>query len=309
MTIKNRILVSGLINIETTVKIPGFPLEYTPVQYNYNGIDSAVSGVGFNLAKALTSLGDTVDLVSLVGNDLNGKTIRDVLSDCGIGSGYISSSLNTTPLSVILYDQSGKRNIQCDLKDIQDAQYDPALFYKAMEPCEFLAMCNINFSRPFLKTAHDLGKTIATDVHTLSDVSDAYNADFMKYANILFLSNEGIRDSEEEFVKKLAAIYRNDIIVVGLGGKGALLYVKEDSYMGRFPAVRTREIVSTVGAGDALFSAFLHGYSRTRDPYLSLKKAVAFASYKIGTASASDGFLTGEELDALYDRMCATNLQ
>ncbi len=309
MTNENRILVSGLINIETTVKISGFPLEYTPVQYNYNGINSAVSGVGFNLAKALTSLGNTVDLVSLVGNDLNGKTVRDVLSDCGIGSGYISSSLNTTPQSVILYDPSGKRNIQCDLKDIQDTQYDPALFCKAMEPCEVLAMCNINFSRPFLKAAYDLGKTIATDVHTLSDISDAYNADFMKYANILFLSNEGIRDSEEEFVKNLAGIYRNDIIVVGLGGKGALLYVKEDGYMGRFPAVRTREVVSTVGAGDALFSAFLHGYSRTQDPYLSLKKAVVFASYKIGTASASDGFLTGEELDTLYDRIHATNFQ
>ena len=53
-----RILVAGLINIETTVRVDGFPIEYTPVRYPFFGVNATVSGVGYNVAKALTVLGD-----------------------------------------------------------------------------------------------------------------------------------------------------------------------------------------------------------------------------------------------------------
>ena len=58
----NKILVSGLINIETTLKIDQFPLNYFPVTYPFHGIQSTVSGVGFNLAKALIILGNQVKI-------------------------------------------------------------------------------------------------------------------------------------------------------------------------------------------------------------------------------------------------------
>lgn len=58
--------------METTVQIPGFPLEYAPIHYPSFGVNSAVSGVGANLCKALTTLGDSVNAVSLIGNDSNG---------------------------------------------------------------------------------------------------------------------------------------------------------------------------------------------------------------------------------------------
>ena len=53
-----QILVSGLINIETTLKVDSFPLEYKPVRYPFFGIQSTVSGVGYNIAKALTMVGE-----------------------------------------------------------------------------------------------------------------------------------------------------------------------------------------------------------------------------------------------------------
>ena len=50
------IFVSGLINIETTLRIKAFPLEYNPVNFPFFGIQSAVAGVGYNVSKALTAL-------------------------------------------------------------------------------------------------------------------------------------------------------------------------------------------------------------------------------------------------------------
>ena len=77
------------------------------------------------------------------------------------------------------------------------------------------------------------------------------------------------------------------------------MYVAEDRQLYHLPAVNTRPIVNTIGAGDSLFSAFLHGWVRHRNPYQALKEAILFASWKIGTAGAADGFLNAEELEQM----------
>ena len=60
-------------------------------------------------------------------------------------------------------------------------------------------------------------------------------------------------------------------------------------------------IINTIGAGDALFSSFVHVFSETNDPYLAIQKAVVFASYKIGEPGAAQGFLTAVARNDLYD--------
>lgn len=70
-----KIFVSGLLNIETTVAVRGFPIDYYPIDYPFFGIRSAVSGVGYNVAKALATLGDDVNLVSFLGDDAEAQRI------------------------------------------------------------------------------------------------------------------------------------------------------------------------------------------------------------------------------------------
>ena len=99
------------------------------------------------------------------------------------------------------------------------------------------------------------------------------------------------------------ARYGPAIAVIGLGSEGALLAVKKYGFVGHFPAVRSRPVVNTIGAGDALFSAFVHVYQQNRDPYLAIQKAIAFASYKIGETGAAEGFLDEAGLNALYESL------
>jgi ribokinase len=80
----SKILVSGLINLETTLKVEGFPLPYAPVRYPFLGVRSTVSGVGYNLAKALHTLGDEVVFCSLIGADGVGKWVLAELESLGI---------------------------------------------------------------------------------------------------------------------------------------------------------------------------------------------------------------------------------
>lgn len=299
----SKILVAGLTNIEVTLKVDSFPIHYNPVLYPFHGINSSVSGVGFNVAKALTRLGNAVNFLSLTGRDSAQKLVKQALSDEEIRVKYILDRLKQTPHSVVIYDSHGNRQANVDLKDIQESIYPQVLFEQALAECSLAVLCNVNFTRPFLEAARRAGKMVATDVHAINDVEDAYNRDYMAAANILFMSHEHLPCSPEDWAKWLIHRYGTEIIVIGMGAQGALLSVKRDNFIERIPAVQTRPIVSTIGAGDALFSSFIHYYQQSDDPYEAIRKAVVYASYKIGATSAADGFLSAAEFDAWFMRV------
>ncbi len=295
----SKILVSGLLNIETSVKIREFPINYYPIDYHFFGINSCVSGVAYNIAKALKTLSDDVTLFSIIGKDFEGDKVLNELSACNINSDYISREMPQTATSVILYDENGRRQIHCDLKDIQERSFKPDV--NSVDNCDIAIICNINFNRQLLKKAKELNKTIATDVHVLSNIDDEYNRDFMENADILFLSDENIPCEPKEFLMQIENKYHNQIIVLGQGGNGALMYVKADDTFYDLAPVKNNNIVNTVGAGDALFSSFIHFYSKGLTPVESLKRAEIFASQKISTNGASNGFITEKEIEDIYN--------
>jgi ribokinase len=293
----SRVFVAGLINLETTLAVDGFPIPYFPVRYPYFGVQTTVSGVGYNIAKALTTLGDSVHFASIIGKDGNADLVRKDLARDKIPDDLVLNDAEATAQSVIIYDPQGKRQIHTDLKDIQNLSFPEDRARPAIEASDLAAICNINFSRPLLAIASQAGKWIATDVHALSDLGDEYNRDYMAAAQILFLSDESLPAEPEEVARQVMGRFGSEIVVIGLGAKGALLAVRRDDVIERVPAVSTRAVINTIGAGDALFSAFLHSFLRTRDPYTAIRTASIFASYKIGTKGAADGFLTREELE------------
>lgn len=268
-----------------------FPIQYTPVRYPFFGVNSTVSGVGYNLARALSVLGDSVTLLSLIGGDPAAERVRKDLKDCQIGDDFILSHIEQTAQSVILFDANGRRQINVDLKDIQEQAYPEDLFLSASGQASIVALCNINFSRPLLKTARLAGKLIATDVHAISSLEDGYNQDFMAAADVLFMSDELLPEPPEDFARRVVDRFGTSIIVIGLGSRGALIYQSRDDTLEHIPAVNPRPVVSTIGAGDALFSCFLHYYTKGYDPQAALRRAVVFAGYKIGVAGAAEGFL------------------
>lgn len=294
-----KIIVAGLINIETTVKIDGFPIDYTPVRYPFFGVRSTVSGVGLNISKALTILGHEVDFLSIIGKDYAGDVVRAELKNIGVSDKHVLSLLNETAQSAIFYDDSGKRMISTDLKNIQETNYP--LAHLDLENADLAVLCNINYSRPMLQRAKDAGIPIATDVHTISSLDDDYNRDYMTAADILFMSDEALPTSPENWVRQIWEHYGTPIIGIGLGAKGALLAVKDSESIDIIPAKALRPIVNTIGSGDALFSAFVHSYLESKDPHLAMQKAVLFAGYKIGDRGAAEGFMTAKQLEKAYE--------
>ena len=292
-----KILVSGLVNTETTARVRKFPIDYYPVDYPFFGVQTAVSGVAYNIALAMTTLGDRVQLLSMTGDDFPASYIKSALHAAMISPEHIRIKLQQTPNSVVLYDETGRRQIYCDLKDIQETPY--GFTAEQVADADIVVACNINFNRELLRLAKEMGKLIATDVHVLRDIHDDYNRAFLEAADILFLSDEGIEGDPYGFIEALEETYHTPIIVLGRGSKGALLYVRDTDWFHEMPAAHVGEVVNTIGAGDALFSSFLHYYAKGYDPVECLKRAQVFAAAKIRVSGASKGFVTERDVEEM----------
>ncbi len=274
-------LVCGTLNFETTFPISAFPLEYEPVVYRSFELTSHPSGIGFNVARALTMLGNRVRLVSMVGPDFLGTALKQSMPRFGLSDEFIVPILDETPQSVVVFDKAGRRMITTDLKEIGRKLYPHDLFKEALRGCRAAVMTNANFSRPLLPVAKASSLTIATDLQTASENSREYDADFLDAADVIFASHEKLQVKPEDFLSTLWERSRARVAVVGMGEAGALFAIRSGE-ASHVPAMLIRPVVNTSGAGDALFSCFLHFYLDGNEPNLALRKASVFAAHKIG---------------------------
>ena len=88
-----------------------------------------------------------------------------------------------------------------------------------------------------------------------------------------------------------------------MGGKGAMLLDSESGRLLHLSACKNIKVVNTVGAGDALFAAFLHFTAKGLSPVDALMRAQVFAAIKIGTDGASKGFCTEDEVESRLTSM------
>lgn len=298
-----KILVSGLINVEANVCVGRFPVEYSPIEYAFHQTGVDFSGVALNIINALDCLGDAVVPVSILGKDSAAQTILSGFKDRNIPCSLLDCRMEQTCTSVVLFEDSGRRKIYCDLKDVQSLVFPFEKIRDAAAACDALIICNINFNDELIKNARSLGKTVFTDVQDLSDIHDAYNRRFLENADIVFLSDEKIPGRHEDFLLSLYHEYKNKVIVLGQGKSGALILNSEEGTVCSIESVQTRPVVNTVGAGDALCSCFAHYYVKGEKPLDCLKRAVTFASWKIGESGGAKGFADEKRLDELCSGM------
>ncbi len=150
-----KILVSGLINIETNICINNFPVMYSPIEYAFNQINTDFSGVAFNIINALHCLNDKVIPVSILGKDNIAEMIKAELKDKNITTEFVVSQIEKTCSSAILFDTNGTRKIYCDLKNIQDCIFPLSKIEKIATSCDGLVLCNINFNDELIKNARN----------------------------------------------------------------------------------------------------------------------------------------------------------
>lgn len=294
----SKFMVAGFVQFETIVKVDKLPLPYKQFESIPETINTDIGGAGFNQAMALRWLGNEVDFMSMVARNLSKRQIDAYLkrNEVDLSTDYVLPMLDGMPTSVILYCNGEKQTFE-DVKDIRHVEYDFELLESHIQDKEMVVMSNCNFCRPIIGLAQKYNKPIALNVRSMRADKIAPKEDFMKAADILYISDDDIECDPYDIVNDCREKYDPKILIMGLGNKGVILYTKEDNSVLEYKPVKTNEIVNTVGAGNALFSAFIHYYAKTKNAKESIKNALLFASYKIGFVGTSNGFMTEQQIE------------
>lgn len=294
----SRFMVAGFIQIETIVKVDSLPVSYVQFRSVPDMIDTNIGGCGYNESMALRWLGNEVDFMSMVGKDLNNNDFYKKLMVSGVDLSfeYVLPRLDSMPSSVILY-HNGTKQIFEDVKDIRTVAYDYELFERQIQDKDMVLISNCNFCRPLIELAKKYQKPLAVNVRSMRKERLVHKEDFLKAADILYISDDELDKDPYECIDECREKYNPEIVIIGIGSKGVILYTREDNTILEYKPVKINEVVNTVGAGNAMFSAFLHYYVKTGDAKEAIKDALLFAAYKIGFVGTSNGFMTESQIE------------
>lgn len=294
----SRIAVVGVTSLYMSVSVDEFPIRYQSTR-SPDWLRVGVGGAGYHIAKVLQTLGDEVNLCTVVGKDLSGAFIRTELQGGGLlGPGVIDT--HASSLGIVLVAADGHRMGQPYLAMVNAVEYPPAALCQSLQDADLAVITNARFARPLLQHARQQGVPVAVDVHLVADADDTYNAPWLEIADIIFCSHERLRDMRPaEWVKSIFDRYPGcAITAVGCGSAGCILGLP-DGHLVRVPAVAPRGVVSTSGAGDTLFASFTHGWLATGNPVRSIERAVLYAGWAVGDSFPCAATLTSEQLDVL----------
>ncbi|SMB93471.1 Sugar or nucleoside kinase, ribokinase family [Deinococcus hopiensis KR-140] len=288
-------LVCGNVNLELGFTAPALPLPEVESVEHPGALTLGVSGVGFNVAHALARLGGGTRFLGFAGADAAGEVVRTRLAELGIGAHWLPAP--ATPLSLVLTGPCGGRQIHRDLKGLNGAPAPRDAFLAALPGCEAVVLSNVPWTKDLLSEAQTRGLPVVTDLQATPGPGEPYDEAYL-HADVLFLSGARLPLPPLDALRAYRQRCDPEVLVIGLGEDGALL-----SERGRLPwhqpAVSTRPVVSTNGAGDALLAAFVCAYFGGMDAREALRLACIFASWACGEPGGAAGHLDWKGLTAL----------
>ncbi len=290
-------LVAGVTQIETIIRVDSIPVSYAPITSVNDSIFTAVGGDAYNESLALKWLGDDVTFMSIVGRNQDLGMINPPDRKITLSTDYIIPQMNETPTEVVFYDKNRKQQIFEDIKDLRENVYDMSMVPPIADKCDMMVLANANFCRPFAQAAAEHNKPIAVNIRSYKQEKEKYNQEFLQNAKVLYFSDDTLTEDPYEFIDRIASTYGTEIIILGQGSDGLMLFDRSQNVRVHYNTVKTNEVVNTIGAGNALFACFLHYYMENGDSVNAIKNALMFASYKIGYMGTSNGFMTTEQLD------------
>ncbi|NTY02516.1 carbohydrate kinase family protein [Deinococcus sp. JMULE3] len=287
------LLVCGHANVETVLRLDAPALDPAGSVIP-DGLSLNVSGVGVNLLRGLVALGSAARLLTRLGDDVAGRTVRAELRAHDLR--VVPARATAQTLAVTRPD--GTHVFHRDPKDHADAPAPHDAFRAALPGCRAALMTNIGWTRDLLPAARAAGVTILTDVQELTAPDHAYDQPYLRAADVLLLSAARLPDPAAA-LRALGARARADVIVAGLGGVGALLWTRDTDEMHHQPTFPV-PVRHAGGAGDALSAAFAHFlFTRGLPPQEALRLACAAAALKLRGAGSGEGHATEPEVRAL----------
>jgi sugar/nucleoside kinase (ribokinase family) len=263
------VTVIGNVGIDTNIYKPGSEIDFN-VEANFTENVDYVGQAGGYAGRGYAQLGYATAFIGYVGDDHNGRFIRDEFTHDGIDLSALFVDPAGTSRSVNFMYEDGRRKNFYDGKSHMTLRPDLAVCANALNQAR-LAHFNIpNWARMLLPIAHNVGVTIACDLQDVTRLDDPYRADFIDYADILFFSAANF-NSPAPFMEALLHKNPHQIVVSGMGARGCALGTSSGIRFFEPVTMIDEPVIDTNGAGDGLAVGFLSSYVLNR---LSLEDSI-----------------------------------
>jgi len=263
-----RVWVQGPIAIDTVVYLEKFP---TPGSF-MNSIKTIerTGGTSANVALGLCTTGVETNFVGYLGNDDNGKKLREVLNKSQINSSIITEIDGPTSHALILVDEKAERTII--------SMTTPYLRELRMDNVPFATPDIVAFILWREEFLGDLQRAEESDCFTVVGASALVDAQ-VKHAHLVLGSVSDIPSS----VNPKNHLDRFDAIVLTDGLNGARYYSKEEELHQTAFEVQA---VDATGAGDAFICGYLTGLANGLEATKCLLIAAQWAASSVQVNSS-----------------------
>ena len=272
-----------------------------------NNSYTLAGGKGINVSKVLKNFGIESMALGFCGG-FTGEYIRADLNKYGIKDNFILLEEDTR-INVKIKTEKKETEIMGKSPKILKQNIDALLsIVDSIEDNDILVLSGSvpsSVKEDIYKDIIDKTKS-KNNVRVIVDSRD--NAFKIAVKEKVFLTKPNKKELSEYFGKDIRSVYDiivyaqqlvkdgSENVIVSLGKEGSIIVNKDEAYIGNAP---DGELVSSVGAGDAMVAGIVYGISQNLNIIDAYKYAIAS-----GTATAfSEGLTTFESMNNLLDKV------
>jgi ribokinase len=262
--------------IEKTIKTPG--------------------GHGGNCAVALSRLKANVSLFSCIGDDIQGRYLKQDLKNEGVDTKHIQETTlkETGTVYIPCYKDRYKYMLMNrganDEFDIKGISLDVLDTYE----CFIVMDVEHNVAELFLKKAQAMNKLSILGLCRASKVNIGR---LLRVAPPTFI----ILNKQESENLQMAKICQKSSVIVTQGKEGCVLYSRANSQI--FSSYLMDSIIDTIGAGDCFLAVFSIVYLLSKNVKLAIKHASIAGAISTQKSGAREGLPTLQELKKYVKRI------
>ena len=292
------VVVVGNVGIDTNVYIPGEDIDFT-VESNFTDNLDCVGQAGGYASRGYAQLGRKTAFIGYVGDDYQGRFIRQEFDRDGIDTTALFIDPAGTSRSINFMYRDGRRKNFYDGKGHMVLEPDLDICREVLAGSRLAHFSLPNWARRLLPVARELGLTIACDIQDVVRIDDAYRQDFVAYADVLFFSAVNQADPAP-LIEAFLARNPAQIVISGMGARGCALGTHKG--VEHFaPVEMEAPVIDTNGAGDGLAVGFLashvlEGYS-LQDSVLRVQIA---ARHTCTQRASSSNLIKAAELEHYF---------
>ena len=295
------VIVIGNAGIDTSVYLYDADIDFT-VESNFSQNIDCVGQAGGYTSRGYAALGRATAFIGHVGDDHNGRYVRERLAADGIDTRALFIDPAGTARSVNFMYRDGRRKNFYDGRGHMDLPVDLDACRAVMRGARLAHVHLANWARTLLPVARELGLVIACDIQDVVDPDDPYRQDFTRAADILFFSAANYADPTP-LIRHFREGRPDRVVVVGMGAWGCMLGTA-DGIRHLPPPPLDWPVVDTNGAGDGLATGFLDsyvlgGYSAEQ----SALRGQITARHTCALRATSTGLIDRQRLDEVYEEV------